>query len=103
MINTNDLHISWIKKNWGLELYNDFKNCFEQFYLSHEIHFRKPNPDIYDFVLTNNQLKVHETFFIDDTKENTDAASKLGIHVWNLNPKNEDVTQLFLCPDASGE
>lgn len=94
--NTNDLHISWIKKNWGLELYNDFKNCFEQFYLSHEIHFRKPNADIYEFVLTKNQLKAHEIFFIDDTKENTDAASKLGIHVWNLNPKNEDVTELFL-------
>ena len=41
--NTNDLHISWIKNNWGLELYNAFKICFEQFYLSHEINLRKPN------------------------------------------------------------
>ena len=24
--NTNDLHISWIQKNWGDELYNEFKS-----------------------------------------------------------------------------
>ena len=94
--NTNDLHIKWVQGSLGDEFYSKFKNAFEQFYLSHEINFRKPNANIYEFVLTKNQLKVHETFFIDDTKENTDAASKLGIHVWNLNPKNEDVTQLFL-------
>ena len=48
--NTNDLHISWIQNDWGMPLYNEFKDCFEKFYLSHEIHFRKPNADIFDFV-----------------------------------------------------
>ena len=33
--NTNELHISWIRENWGIELYNIFKSCFEKFYLSH--------------------------------------------------------------------
>ena len=93
--NTNDLHISWVKKSWGLELYNAFKICFEQFYLSHEINFRKPNNNIYEFVLNSNNLIAKETFFIDDTKENTDAASILGIHVWNLVPGKEDVLELF--------
>ena len=92
--NTNDLHISWIQNNWGSELYNEFKNCFEQFYLSHEIGFRKPNAAIYQFVLNENNLNASETFFIDDTKENTDAAEKLGIKVWNLIPKHEDVVDL---------
>jgi|TARA_B110000908_G_scaffold170867_1_gene231723 FMN phosphatase YigB (HAD superfamily) len=93
--NTNDLHISWIKNNWGNFLYNDFKVCFEQFYLSHEINFRKPNNNIYEFVLDANKLIAKETFFIDDTKENTDAAKALGIHVWNLVPGKEDVLELF--------
>lgn len=93
--NTNDLHISWIQEDWGMELYTEFKNCFEQFYLSHEIHFRKPDAAIYEFVLNENKLKAEETIFIDDTAENTEAAAKLGIHVWNLMPGKEDIVDLF--------
>ena len=93
--NTNDLHISWIQQNWGMEQYNAFKICFEQFYLSHEINLRKPNNNIYEFVLTTNKLAPKETLFIDDTKENTDAAKALGIHIWNLKPGKEDVLELL--------
>lgn len=93
--NTNELHISWIQKNWGMDLYNDFKNCFEQFYLSHEINFRKPNTDIYNFVLKENSLKATETLFVDDLKENTESAKTLGLHVWNLIPGKEDVIDLL--------
>tara|TARA_B110000238_G_scaffold163073_1_gene177546 strand:- start:293 stop:898 length:606 start_codon:yes stop_codon:yes gene_type:complete len=93
--NTNDLHISWIKNNWGMDLYNAFKICFEQFYLSHEINLRKPNNNIYKFVLNTNNLIAEETLFIDDTEENTTAAKALGIHIWNLKPGKEDVLELF--------
>ncbi len=93
--NTNELHISWIQEDWGMDLYNEFKDCFEQFYLSHEIHFRKPDVDIYEFVLQENNLRAEETIFIDDTKENTDSAATLGIHVWNLMPGKEDIVDLF--------
>jgi putative hydrolase of the HAD superfamily len=93
--NTNELHISWIQKDWGSELYNEFKNCFEEFYLSHEIGLRKPNVAIYEFVLQENNLKAEETFFIDDTLENTIAAEELGIKTWNINPKREDITTLL--------
>ena len=93
--NTNDLHISWIKNDWGMDLYNEFKNCFEKFYLSHEIHFRKPNADIYEFVLNENNLKAEESLFIDDTKENTDTANALAINTWHLIPGKDDVVELF--------
>ncbi|WP_166383170.1 HAD-IA family hydrolase [Polaribacter sp. 11A2H] len=94
--NTNDLHISWIQNNVGMEFYNSFKICFEQFYLTHEIHLRKPNVDIYEFVLNENNLIAEETLFIDDTKENTVSANTLGIHTWNLIPGKEEVTELFV-------
>ncbi|MFD2530798.1 MULTISPECIES: HAD-IA family hydrolase [Polaribacter] len=93
--NTNDLHISWIQENWGMDLYSEFKNCFSKFYLSHEINFRKPDLDIYQFVLTENNLVAKETLFVDDLKVNTDAAKTLGINVWNLIPGEEDVVELF--------
>ncbi|EAR11564.1 putative haloacid dehalogenase-type hydrolase [Polaribacter irgensii 23-P] len=93
--NTNDLHISWIQNNWGTELYDTFKKCFEQFYLSHEINLRKPNIEIYNFVLETNHLIAQETLFIDDTKENTEAAKSIGIEVWHLIPEKEDIVELF--------
>lgn len=91
--NTNEMHIDFIKKN--VSFYNDFKACFDKFYLSNEIHLRKPNADIYNFVLKENNLNPEECLFIDDTKENTMAAEKLGIHTWNINENKEDVVNLF--------
>ena len=93
--NTNELHIEQVIENMSLDRYLRFKNCFDQFYLSHEIKLRKPDHSIYEFVLIKNKLIAKNCFFIDDTKENTDAASELGIRTWNNNPKNEDVIDLF--------
>lgn len=91
--NTNEIHIDWIKDS--IPFFEDFKKCFDAFYLSHEINLRKPNSDIFDYVLKKHQLLPEECLFIDDTAENTEAADKLGIHVWNLEPTREDVIDLF--------
>ena len=91
--NTNEIHINWVKSH--VPFYETFKSCFDQFYLSHEIHLRKPNHDIYEFVLNENRLAPEACLFIDDTKDNTDAAAQLGIHVWNIDETNEDVRDLF--------
>ncbi|MEO9893079.1 HAD family phosphatase [Aurantibacter sp.] len=92
--NTNAMHIPFLAQRWGKEKYNQFKNCFEKFYLSHEMQLRKPNAEIFEYVLNENGLKAEETFFIDDTKENTDAAEKLGISCWNLQVGKEDIIDL---------
>ena len=91
--NTNDLHIDWVKKH--VPFYEEFKNCFDAFYLSHEINLRKPNHDIFDFVLNENKLIANECLFIDDIKANCDSAKSLGIETWHINPKTEDISNLF--------
>lgn len=91
--NTNEIHINWVKEN--IPYFERFKKCFEKFYLSHEIFLRKPERSIYEFVLKENQLKADTVFFVDDTKINTDTAKTLGIHIWNINPKTEDITEIF--------
>ncbi|GGK15152.1 haloacid dehalogenase [Yeosuana aromativorans] len=91
--NTNELHIDWVKKH--IAFYEDFKNCFHEFYLSHEIKLRKPNDDVFKFVLNENNIQPENTLFIDDNSDNTNAAKKSGYQVWNINPENEDVTTLF--------
>ncbi|WP_223033236.1 HAD family hydrolase [Hanstruepera marina] len=91
--NTNELHIDWIKEQ--VIFYEDFKSCFDKFYLSHEIGLRKPNSNIFQFVLHENQLKASECLFIDDTKDNTDTADKMGFQTWNIDETSEDITDLF--------
>ena len=94
--NTNDLHIEKVIENMATKRFLRFKNCFDAFYLSQEIHLRKPNFDIYNFVLDTHQINPKESLFIDDTKENTESAKKLGIHTWNIIPKKEDIVDLFI-------
>lgn len=91
--NTNEIHIDWIKQH--VPFYEDFKNCFDVFYLSHEIELRKPNQDIFKFVLSQNNLKASECFFIDDNAENIKTANTLNIKTWHISPKTEDVSTLF--------
>ncbi|SDE81345.1 HAD family hydrolase [Cellulophaga baltica] len=92
--NTNEIHIEYVINAMGEAQFNRFKDCFEKFYLSHEIKLRKPNKDIYEFVLNENNLIAEETFFIDDTQENTAASAALGIKSWNLLVGKEDIIQL---------
>lgn len=92
--NTNDIHIEYVKQKMGMSQFNRFKEPFEVFYLSYEMGMRKPDVEIFDYVLSENRLIASETLFVDDTKENTDAAASLGIQVWNLQVGKEDITQL---------
>ncbi|RDY61310.1 HAD family hydrolase [Flagellimonas nanhaiensis] len=92
--NTNELHIDFVKQQMGMEQYHRFKNLFEVFYLSYEMGMRKPDAEIYEFVLSKNNLAPSETLFVDDTKENTDTAAGIGINVWNLQVGKEDITRL---------
>lgn len=92
--NTNALHIEKVIENMGEDRFNRFKRCFDKFYLSHEINLRKPDADIYQFVLDSNNLNASETFFVDDTLENTMASEQLGITSWNLQVGKEDIIEL---------
>ena len=96
--NTNALHIEQVIENMSLYRYERFKSCFDRFYLSHELSLRKPDASIYQYVLKENQLEAKSCFFVDDTRENTQAASQLGLHIWNIDPLKEDVINLFSNP-----
>ena len=93
--NTDAIHIETFEQKTGPSFYSDFYQCFEKVYFSFEIGMRKPNPEVYNFVLDQNGLQAKQTLFIDDKKENTDAALALGLHVWNLQVGKEDVVDLF--------
>lgn len=91
--NTNELHLQCIAERFSF--FEDFIACFDRIYFSHEIGMRKPDSAIYQLVMEENKLNPQECFFIDDLKENTEAAEKAGISSWNLDPSCEDISQLF--------
>ncbi len=91
--NTNENHIEYVKSN--VPFFEDFKKCFDGFYMSHRIGMRKPDPEIFEFLVDKHNLKPENTLFIDDTKENTEAAARLGFNVWNIEPTREDIIDLF--------
>ncbi len=93
--NTDAIHIAHFRKTVGEAFYLRFFNSFEKVYFSFDMGLRKPQVEIYNQVLEENKLIASETLFVDDKKENTDAAKQLGIQVWNLQVGQEDLVNLF--------
>lgn len=93
--NTDAIHIDTFEQKNGVSFYSDFYQCFEKVYFSFEIGMRKPDTEIFNYVLNTHDLQAKRTLFIDDKKENTDAALLLGMNVWNLQVGEEDVVDLF--------
>ena len=95
LTNTDAIHISRFEHKVGVSFFSDFYQCFEKVYYSFEMGMRKPDPQIFSYILNKHDLSPKRTLFIDDKKENTDAAAALGIQVWNLQVGKEDVVDLF--------
>lgn len=93
--NTDSIHIEHFQETVGESFYSDFYRCFEKVYFSFELGIRKPDEEIFNYIIKKHELSPKRTLFIDDKKENTDVASKLGIQVWNLQVGREDVVDLF--------
>jgi putative hydrolase of the HAD superfamily len=56
---------------------------------------RKPNVEVFKLLINKHELSPKRTLFIDDKKQNTDAAASVGMEVWNLKVGEEVVTDLF--------
>ncbi|GEP52109.1 haloacid dehalogenase [Flavobacterium noncentrifugens] len=95
LTNTDQIHIHEFEENVGVSFFSDFYQCFEKVYYSFEMGMRKPDSQIFSYILNKHDLSPKRTLFIDDKKENTDAAAALGINVWNLQVGKEDVVELF--------
>jgi putative hydrolase of the HAD superfamily len=93
--NTDSIHIDTFEQENGVSFYSDFYQCFERVYFSYEMGMRKPDAEIYTYLIKKYDLSEKRTLFVDDKKENTDAAQLLGLHVWNLQVGQEDVVDLF--------
>lgn len=93
--NTNNTHIREFEKTLSdthsIENLNPF---FNKVYYSCRINLRKPDKEIFEFVLQDNGLEPEETLFIDDTLIHVQAARSVGIDAVHL-PKNGEFKSLL--------
>lgn len=89
--------------NWSVETFPfaearfSFFKLFEGIVVSGMENTRKPYSPIYEILLDRYQLEAEKCLFIDDNKDNVDAAKNLGmvaIHFKNPNQLNEELLQL---------
>jgi len=92
--NTNSIHIKKIKKKLGKNKWEEFISLFDKIYLSHIIGQRKPNTEVFNLIIKENNLQKEETLFIDDSIQHIHAGRKIGINCYHLK-KGEDITTLF--------
>jgi putative hydrolase of the HAD superfamily len=86
--NTNSIH-----KKYGWDKYN-FITYFDHLVLSHRVKSVKPEKEIYEYAQSLSNSKPDEILYIDDIKDYTDAAEKLGWNTYHF--INEDDTFEFL-------
>jgi glucose-1-phosphatase len=85
--NTNNIHLQQIPKVLHRDTGNqNLDDYFTRAWYSSKIGLRKPEKEIYDFVLNDGDLRAEETLFIDDSAQNTAAAGLLGIKTHLLLP-----------------
>ncbi|MFA6949737.1 MAG: HAD family phosphatase [Lentimicrobiaceae bacterium] len=92
--NSNLIHYDYYTRTF-LDRYGfELSTLFEKEWYSFNLGMIKPDPEIFSFVLTDGELNPSETFFIDDTLVNVEAASRFGIRTYHLT-SDVDITELF--------
>jgi|WetSurMetagenome_2_1015567.scaffolds.fasta_scaffold115682_2 glucose-1-phosphatase len=83
--NTNAIHVEYYSR-YLQGIYGTFGygHLFEKTYFSFELHLRKPNRDIFEYVLQDSSLNPHETLFIDDSIDNITVARNLHFQTIHL-------------------
>lgn len=64
---------------YGLRNY-DFFQYVDGIVVSYEVHQLKPEPEIYETIISKFNLDPEETVFLDDLPQNLEGAAKFGIH-----------------------
>jgi glucose-1-phosphatase len=94
--NTNKTHVDWVdgylRTVYGFTIQDFDARYFHKSYYSHLIHLRKPNENIYEYVLQDANLIASETLFIDDNVQNIEGAKRVGLQTI-LHPIGDEIVE----------
>ncbi len=77
--NTNQIHFDYL-----YEKYKDVFLCFKNLHLSHLMNMRKPEKEIYEYLISFYDTSAENIFFTDDNDENVYCAIASGIKAFSF-------------------
>jgi putative hydrolase of the HAD superfamily len=92
--NTNPIIMSWALSPAFSPQSKSLAGYFDKLYLSYQIGYTKPHPEIFRFMFNDSGILPSETLFIDDGEANVDMGKKLGMKTY-LAVNGEDFGYLF--------
>ena len=85
--NTNAIHMAAFDRIFTAQTGKaSLDDYFTKAYYSHEVGLRKPNEDIFEFILKDAGINASESLFVDDSYNNIETASRLGFETHLLLP-----------------
>jgi putative hydrolase of the HAD superfamily len=94
--NTCEPHIKIFENDLYLQHgVKHFEDYFDKLYYSCRMGMRKPDKEIFEFVLAENNLIASQTVFIDDSIQHVRSAGECGINSFLLE-KNMEVNELLV-------
>ena len=80
--NTNHIHTLRFERFFddvgdGLNIHSIFKRV----YYSFSMNLRKPDPEIFEYVISDNNLDRSQTLLVDDNRDNIESARNIGLKV----------------------
>ncbi len=82
--NTNDLHWDLCLEKWFDAGENRCTDFFDKVFLSQNLKLEKPDPEIFKTVIQELGINPSETLFLDDRKENVEAAARCGLRTYHV-------------------
>jgi putative hydrolase of the HAD superfamily len=93
--NTNGIHLPKVFEMIATQTpENSLQASFNHCYFSNQIHLRKPDAEIFEFVMQQNNLQPGKTLFIDDSIQHVEGAKKVGLQAFHLT-KDWTIEKLF--------
>ncbi len=94
--NTNEIHkTAFDKIVLDNHQMNGLEPFFEKAYFSHLVGMRKPNTEIFEFVINENNLNPQKTLFIDDSPQHIEGAIKAGLNAYYLDVNTHSILDLM--------
>jgi putative hydrolase of the HAD superfamily len=92
--NTNPIIMSWAYTPAFSKEGKSIEEYFDRLYLSYQIGYTKPAPEIYDFLIKDSGIVPSKSLFIDDGIANIEQGKKAGMKTY-LASNGEDFRHLF--------
>ena len=92
--NTNPLHIEVSAKKEFAKTNKTISDYFDACYLSYEMKMVKPNADIFEKLLKDEQVQANRCLFLDDGPKNIEQGKKMGFNTYLVDVE-EDLSFLL--------